>query len=209
MLYSFSGPSEIINDNLAVKSEEELAFVYLTAALCEKADLKIENINSEALAAVYEDAGIQSNFYDNRLYITKKPLHINGTLIKDFSEHAHLAIPFAIVCAAKGIQADLKGLETLVKEKGTAVAMFQKEIYRFHINTDFCDHSKLKIFNNKGIKQKTKPVKVSSDDTLTMNFIPLATFFKNMEIELAEDFFERNGELAALLASLNFSYNKI
>lgn len=210
MLYSFTGPSEIINDNLVVKSEDELAFVYLTAALCEKVDLKIENINSEVLTAVYDDAGIQSNFYDNRLYISKKPLSINGTVIKDFSEYAHLAVPFAIVCAAKGIQADLKGLETLIKEKrASAISMFQKEIYRFHINTDFCDFSKLKIYNNKTVHAKSKPVNVSANDSLSLNFITLAVVFGKIEIELADDFFERHPEISGLLESLNFSFNKI
>ncbi|MEO5572334.1 MAG: hypothetical protein ABIT08_04655 [Bacteroidia bacterium] len=210
MIYSFKATSELFNDNLTVNSEKELALVYQAAALCEKADVKVKNINSELLTEAYDDAGVQSNFYNDTLYISKKPLNSIGTLIKDFSEFAHLAIPFAIVCAAKGIQADLKGLQALTNGAGgEAVSMFQKEIYRFNINTDFCDQSKLKIYNNKAIQQKSKPVNVAADEDLCMSFIPLAVVFGNIEINLAADFFERYPRMNELLAALNFSFDKI
>ena len=209
MIYSFNAPREIINDHLTVLSENELAFVYVTAALSEKADLKIKSINSDLLAAVYDDAGIQSNYYDDTLYISTKPLNINGTLVKDFSGYAQYAIPYAIVCAAKGIQADLKGLEYFSKEKGAEeISKFQKEIYRFNINTDFCDHSKLKIYNNKTIQLKSKPVNVAPVHSLSINFIPLAVTFGKIEIEMTADYFEINPEIILLLKSLNFSFTK-
>ncbi|HKR03416.1 MAG TPA: hypothetical protein VJY62_02185 [Bacteroidia bacterium] len=209
MLYSFTKTAETISGNLIVKSKEGLAFVYEAIALSEKADIRVENINDEVLTAVYDDAGVQSNFYDNRLYVTKKPVSKTGILIKDFSECPHLVLGFAVVCAAKGMLADLKGLEALTKEKGTGVvADFQKEIYRFNINTDFCDYSKLKIFNNKEIKQKSKPLNSGTNDFLSIPFIPLAIVFGKMEIELPDDFEEKYSEIISLLGSLNVKFEK-
>jgi hypothetical protein len=209
MLYSFTKTAEIISGNLIVKSKEGLAFVYESIALCEKADVTAENINDEALTEVYSDAGVQSNFYDNRLYLTKKPISKTGVLIKDFSECPHLALGFAVVCAAKGMLADLKGLDALTREKGTSVvADFQKEIYRFNINTDFCDYSKLKIFNNKEMKQKSKPLNSGTNDFLGILFIPLAIVFGKIEIELPDDFEEKNREIISLLGSLNIKFEK-
>lgn len=209
MLYSFTKTSKPLNEHLIVSSKEALAFVYETIALCEKADIKIENINDETLASVYDDVGVQSNFYDNRLYLTKKPINTNGTLIKDFSESPHHAIPFAIVCAAKGMLADLKGLESLTKENGTdAIALFQKEIYRFSINTDFCDYSKLKIYNSKEMKPKTKPVNLAANDFVSITFIPLAIVLGKIEMELPDNFEEKNSELISLLPGLNLAFEK-
>ena len=209
MLYSFSKTSDSINGTLTVSSNDSLAFVYETIALAEKADVKIENMNDEQLAAVYDEVGVQTNFYDNTLFLSKKPLNISGTLIKDLSATPLLAFPFAIVCAAKGILADLKGLDTFTQEKGAdVISLFQKEMYRFHINTDFCDHSKLKIYNNKELQPKTKPVHITGADFLSTSFIPLVITFGKIEIEMVHDFEETNKEVISLLAPLNIVLEK-
>jgi hypothetical protein len=209
MLYSFTKMAEAISGNLIVSSKEALAFAYETIALAEKADVKIENLHDDALAAVYDDAGVQSNYYDKTLYLTKKPLSVAGILIKDFSPYPDHAVSFAIVCAAKGMLADLKGLESLTKEKGTnVISLFQKEIYRFHVNTDFCDNSKLKIYNNKEMKPKTKPVNMGANDFLSIPFIPLAIVFGKIEMELPDDFEAAHSDLVAMLEGLNLKLEK-
>jgi|GEM_PF-3198145 len=209
MLYSFSKTADTISGDLIVHSKDTLTFVYGIIALCEKADVKIANMHDELLAAVYDDAGVQSNFYGNHLYLSKKPLNSSGVLIKDFSACPDVVIPFATVCAAKGILADLKGLDILTREKGTGViADFQKEIYRFNINTDFCDYSKLKIYNTKEMKPKSKPVNFGENYFLSIPFIPLAMVFGKIEIEMPDDFEEKNSELISLLGSLNVKFEK-
>jgi hypothetical protein len=224
MLYIFTKTGDCINDNLIVNSETQLTFVYQTVALSEKADVKIvpegplkesfvtfgEKINNQKMAAVYDEAGVQSDFYDNLIHLSKKPVNKTGILIKDFSENPHLAFSFAIVCAANGMSADLKGLESLTKEKGTSVvSLFQKEIYRFNINTDFCDYSKLKIYNNKVMQPKLKPVNAGANDFVNISFIPLAVFFGKIEVELPGDFEEKNKDLISWLEGLSLKIKRL
>jgi hypothetical protein len=209
MIYSFTRTDDAINGILPVSSKEALAFVYETIALAAKADVKIENMHDEQLAAVYDDAGVQTNYYDNTLFLTKKPLSVSGTLLKDFSSNPQHAVAFAIVCAAKELLADLKGLEFFTKDNGTGViASFQKEMYRFEINTDFCDHSKLKIYTNKGMQQKARPVRMGGSGFAGIAFIPLAMVFGNIEIEMADDFETSHEELVSLFGALNLRLEK-
>ena len=209
MLYTFTKTNDVINGNLAVNSPDNLAFIYETIALSEQADVKIENAGDEILSALFGSIGVQTSFSESSVHLSKKEADVSKALIKDFSGCPQFAVPFAIVCAAKGILADLKGLERLTKENGTdSISFFQKEMYRFNINTDFCDYSKLKIYNNKEMKTKTKPVNLAAFDFLNIPFIPLAMLFGKIEIEMSADFEEKNTELFSLLPALNLKFEK-
>lgn len=202
MLYSLIKNSETIEAEISIDTETALAFMYewLSVSAMEKINIHIGAVNYSQIAEYFNAAGIKTVSSKKTILLSKTTINKDETLIKDFSLHPHLAIPFAISCAANGIQADLKGLESLKN----IISPFQRELYRFNINTDFCDGSKLKVYNNKMIRQKSKQVDVSTNDILSLSFIPLADKFGKLKIELQEDFFEKFEWLTPLLSQLKF-----
>lgn len=210
MFCRFTNSDITSNQKFFINLEAELVFIYELIALSGTTEVNIENKKDEVLAELFNSIGIKTIFNDNNIEISKTTIHHPETIIKDFSDFPQLGIPFSIVCAANGIQADLKGLESLRSENGPdIISLLQRELYHFNINTDFCDGSKLKIYNNKPIHPKSKPINVSTDDSLSISFIPLVAYFGKIEIELKDDFFEKYPWLDPLLLQLNFLIEKI
>lgn len=193
------------------RSYTDLPFIYAWFSLTGNNELRVENttIKNETLANCFTPIGIKTIFTNKTTQLLKTPFINAQPIIMDFETLPELAILIAIICAAKGIQADLKGLKSLrEKYDSSLIPLFQRELYRLNINSDFCDYSKLKIFNTKNLAPTKKPLNVESYDFLSLFFLLFAVPLGKIEIELQDNFFESQSEIIPLLSSVNISVIK-
>lgn len=195
-----------------VNSAEQIAFMLLFVALQKNVELHFSITEEETkrltkIIALFQRVGVAGVFSNNQVNLKNAALlKSNETLIADFSEFPDYAIPFAITCATKQMQADIKGLQTLPV---TIITELQRELYRFNINTDICDGSKLKIYNTKILQQKLKPVQQKENDLLSVCFIALAIIFEEVTIDVMNTFFKKITWLDSAFRHLNFQIQKI
>ncbi|MFI5218378.1 MAG: hypothetical protein ACHQNT_02735 [Bacteroidia bacterium] len=206
MLYCFAQNKLKINCEISTYSDEELIFAcaWFLVSDISSVNIKCQTNSFDKYSACLNSIGVKGEYSETGLTLSKKQIVNDDILQIDFKNAIELALPSAIVLAAWGVQADLKGLEQ-IKEM---LPVFQRELYGFNINTDFCDYSKLKIYNDKKIVLKRKPVN-TRNNYLSLCFIPLAAVFGNVEIEVNEDFFEKYKWLHPLLSVLQITAQKI
>lgn len=185
-------------DNAAIVSkEDELLFAITCFALSGESRAEIiyenpfpfdENLFNQTCIEIKQDAG--------KLFLTKNETGKEAKYEIDLSDSPQLAIPFALIIAAANAEADLSGLENLATDFETnIVPQFQRELYRFNILTDFCGHSKLKIYNSKHLLLKLKPVDVSQSSLLSLHFLTLTYKFSEIKIILPENFPDNYGQV--------------
>jgi hypothetical protein len=112
-----------------------------------------------------------------------------GSITCDFAGMPVAAIPFAVACAALGIQADLRGLGPLMHYEGAdLVSPLQRALYRLNVLTDFCDRSKLKVLSERPMRKCSGPLDVRAHGLLALFFVPLVIRLGEMEFNASEVF---------------------
>jgi len=105
----------------------------------------------------------------------------------DFTALPLAALPLAVACAASGLQADIRGLEALMHYGGAdLVSPFQRAFYRMGILSDFCDRSKLKIFNDRPLRKKGATPDFGENEVAALFFIPLAHVSGTVDLEMGK-----------------------
>ena len=211
MIYKIRKNSELFPAEITVQSTEEFLFVleFFSISVAEKLIVITAYPETNFIYEKFSSIGIHCKRDENNFYFSKSEITSIKKITADFSENPVAAIPFSICCAVNNIQADIKGLNSLANFDGIdVISLLQRGLYRFNINTDFCDQSKLKMYNNKLIQKKTKPADVSASDLLSLFFIPLAVNFDEMEIELHENFFEKYNWAEKALPFMGFDFLK-
>jgi 3-phosphoshikimate 1-carboxyvinyltransferase len=80
----------------------------------------------------------------------------------------------------------LYGLQNLVNKESDRVVAFQREAYKLNIKTDFCDCSKLKIFDFSQIKYSSRAMNTYNDHRIAMTFAPLSLLTGKIKIDNPE-----------------------
>jgi len=119
--------------NVTVEADwSAISYWYGFAALAERAHLVLPNVSKESLqgdrviADIMEWLGVHSSFTNNSLVLTKKN-HLNH-IIWDFKDCPDLAQTVLPVCAAKQINGEFTGLESLLIKETDRIAALQNEM---------------------------------------------------------------------------------
>jgi 3-phosphoshikimate 1-carboxyvinyltransferase len=165
------------------------SYWYEMAVLAESAEISIGDLHPESLqgdaviSSLCESFGIRTGPAADGLLITKTGNTLPSYFNYNFSGCPDLAQTMACICAGRGVLADLAGLQTLrIKEANRAEAL-QRELYNLGVRTDFCDFSKLKIYNTRLPKVSSRPLKTHQDHRMAMSLAPLALVLPYVEIE--------------------------
>lgn len=156
------------------------AFWFELAALCDEAEIEVCNLDyiglqgDEVICNVMQSFGVTVSKTGNGMLIKKIKAVMPEYFSYDFSNCPDIALPVAAVCGAYSVQSDLYGLKNLVIKESDRVSAFQRESYKLNIKTDFCECSKLKIFNYSSIKPYSKSIKTYNDHRVAMTFAPLS-----------------------------------
>jgi 3-phosphoshikimate 1-carboxyvinyltransferase len=168
------------------------AFWFELAALCDSADIFISNLKTdsmqgdEIITEILKPFGVACAKKNNGVNIRAIDKIFPQYFKYDFRNHPDLALPVAAVCGAHAIQSDLYGLQNLVNKESDRVVAFQREAYKLNIKTDFCDCSKLKIFDFSQIKYSSRAMNTYNDHRIAMTFAPLSLLTGKIKIDNPE-----------------------
>lgn len=111
------------------------SYWYAVVALAENAEIEILGYNDKsfqgdrACVEIFDKLGVESTFTATGLKLAKKA-H-TATFEYDFTDSPDVAQTVAVVCAAKGIEGTLSGLESLRIKETDRIAALQIELAKF------------------------------------------------------------------------------
>ncbi len=156
------------------------SYWFSIVALSEKAEVILAGLKPESLQGdnriieIMEPLGVHSSFIKAGLLLTKKASE--SVLKYDFSNCPDLAQTVAVTCAAKGIQGEFTGLESLRIKETDRIAALQNELGKIGAQLEDID-GKLWILHpakNLRIPDNLK-FETYDDHRMAMAFAPLAT----------------------------------
>ncbi len=161
------------------------SYWFAFAALGENASIQLPRLSLQslqgdsAIVKIMEVLGVKAEMKNDLLILTKQ---LNKNSIQwDFTHCPDLAQTVAVVCAAKGIEGNFTGLESLRIKETDRIAALQNELRK--INADL-----IEIDNAHWILKPSKNLPTSAefntykDHRMAMAFAPLATLL-DVEIE--------------------------
>jgi 3-phosphoshikimate 1-carboxyvinyltransferase len=172
-------PQHYIPSSYSVESDwSGASYWFSLAALAEESKIEIRGYKSDSLqgdrviVAIAEKFGVKSTFTDKGLILEKTS--IVKSFEWDFTHCPDLAQTVAVICAAKGIECTMTGLESLRIKETDRITAIQNELQKF--GGDLIEvekNHKFKVVSN-GFSVKGQTVATYKDHRMAMAFAPLA-----------------------------------
>ena len=138
------------------------------------------------LSEIYKNFGVETQFFDNRIKLTKTRNPDPKTIVLELSNAPDIAQTIAVSCLGMNIGCHLTGLHTLPIKETDRLAAMKKELEKFGGQVIIDDES-LKLNPTKALN-KGVSVDTYNDHRMAMAFAPLA---------LKTDFFVNDSEVVS------------
>jgi 3-phosphoshikimate 1-carboxyvinyltransferase len=166
------------------------SYWYSIAALSKECKIEIKGYKEQSLqgdrvvADIMDQLGVKSTFTGNSVILEKKAAV--SEFKWDFTDCPDLAQTIAVICAAKGIEATMSGLESLRIKETDRITAIQDELKKFgaevvEIEKDIT----YKVLKPANFKVDGQTVATYKDHRMAMAFAPLA-LLGNITIENPE-----------------------
>ena len=153
------------------------SYFYSLACLAEKVDLKLHGLHEKSIQGdsqickIMESFGVLSEFNKSTLNISKTKNADLKRFTYDFEACPDIAQTMSVICAGKGIYAELKGLSTLKIKETDRIEALKKELAKFKVAVNTDDDSLVQM--GKSIVNG-QLIKTYEDHRMAMAFAPLA-----------------------------------
>ena len=165
------------------------AYYFGFVALADEATVQLNGLQENStqgdarLVQIFEELGVKSTFKSGGLLLEKRTSQKIAKLAINLNDNPDLAQPLAVTCAALGIGADFRGLQTLkIKETDRLLAL-KIELAKVGVDVKTTENSL--SFEASKIHPPTAPFKTYEDHRMAMSFALLACKFP-VEIENPE-----------------------
>ncbi|MEL7123008.1 MAG: 3-phosphoshikimate 1-carboxyvinyltransferase [Bacteroidota bacterium] len=161
------------------------SYYYAMAAFSGELDLQLDGLFEDSLQGdavlveMMEFFGVQSNFNETGVRLTKKEKSTLSQFEKDFIKCPDLAQTLAVVCAGTGIKGRFTGLQTLRIKETDRIEALDRELTK--VNVSFKEDTIDKDFyivNGKANWEDTPSFATYEDHRMAMAFAPLAMLGK-------------------------------
>jgi 3-phosphoshikimate 1-carboxyvinyltransferase len=154
------------------------SYWFSLAALAEEAKIEIRGYKSDSLQGdrvivdIAKNFGVKSTFTDKGLILEKIP--VVKSFEWDFTHCPDLAQTVSVICAAKGIECTMTGLESLRIKETDRIAAIQNELRKFGSDlVEIVPNTKFKIVPG-NFHVSNQLVDTYDDHRMAMAFAPLA-----------------------------------
>ncbi|MES2798125.1 MAG: 3-phosphoshikimate 1-carboxyvinyltransferase [Bacteroidota bacterium] len=157
------------------------SYWYSVVALGNDIELKLNGLRENSLQGdseiveIMKHLGVESTFDKDGVILTK--IETSPTFSWDFSHCPDLAQTIAVICAAKGIEANFSGIESLKVKETDRVKALQNELKKIGADLVEVDTNKnYKIVPSQTLGQSKVPVEFQTydDHRMAMAFAPLS-----------------------------------
>ncbi len=155
------------------------SYWYSLVALAPEAQVKLLGLRKNsyqgdiAIAEIMEALGVASTFQQDGVVLTKKEAVADFTY--DFSHSPDLAQTIAVVCAAKGIRATVRGLESLRIKETDRIYALQQELAKIGARLEEQDQQWHIVPAPQRVQETPVVFKTYEDHRMAMAFAPLVT----------------------------------
>lgn len=164
------------------------SYYYAMAALSEETDLLLEGLyentvqGDAVLVDLMKQFGVLSSYEEAgvRLLKTERPIDVFDY---DFLECPDLAQTFAVLCAAKGVRANLRGLRTLRIKETDRIEALRVELAKFGAELETSDQRCILLKGVAAAKKKPVRLKTYKDHRMAMAFAPLVWKGYRLDVE--------------------------
>jgi 3-phosphoshikimate 1-carboxyvinyltransferase len=165
------------------------AYWYGVVALAEDAEILLRGLTENSLqgdarlARIFEELGVKTTFTADGALLQKRAAQLPAKLVINSNDTPDLAQPLAVTCAALGIGADFRGLQTLrIKETDRLLAL-QNELAKVGVLAAITESSI--AFSGTKLCPPTAAFETYEDHRMAMSFALLASKFA-VDIEQPE-----------------------
>jgi 3-phosphoshikimate 1-carboxyvinyltransferase len=161
------------------------SYFYSMLSLAKEGEITMPHLFKNSLqgdsicAQLYNDLGISAEFTNDGV-ILKKVNHTKNKFEYDFLNCPDIAQTLAVSCAAKNVEADLQGLQTLSIKETDRIFAIKTELEKFGVEVITTKDS---IQINSKFKIQNSKIETYKDHRMAMSFAPLALCCDKIEIE--------------------------
>ena len=161
------------------------------AAFAEELDLTIKGLKKvstqgdSAIVAMYEQLGVQTDFFEGGLRLTKNGKQLVSHFEEDFTDCPDVAQTLAVTLAGLNIPGRLTGLESLRIKETDRIAAVQNELKKFGIKVDAEGDFAMTVHKGE-LTKSSAPVHTYEDHRMAMAFAPLSMLVEGVQIEEPE-----------------------
>ena len=161
------------------------------AAFAEELDLTIKGLKEistqgdSAIVAMYEQLGVQTDFFEGGLRLTKNGKQLVSHFEEDFTDCPDVAQTLAVTLAGLNIPGRLTGLESLRIKETDRIAAVQNELKKFGIKVDAEGDFAMTVHKGE-LTKSSAPVHTYEDHRMAMAFAPLSMLVEGVQIEEPE-----------------------
>lgn len=183
-------PLEKLNGNKSFTVESDwssASYFYSIVALSPKGtSLSLSTFQNRSkqgdslLSEIYKNFGIETNWFENSISISKKEDVKPINLMLDLKDTPDIAQTIAVTCFGLGISCKLVGLHTLKIKETDRLEALKTELQKLGAYTKTTDDSfTLEAFQSKHIEKPSDNILISTynDHRMAMAFAPLAVLF--------------------------------
>lgn len=164
------------------------SYYFSVAALAKQSKLLLDGLfpkslqGDQAIQKIAESLGIRSFFMQNWLHLIKA-YPTTEHLLYDFTECPDLAQTVVVLCAALGIPATFKGLQTLRRKETDRIAALQNELAKVGVEFISDDDVHFQVKGKVKMLSATPVFKTYEDHRMAMSLAPLALVLPEIIIE--------------------------
>ncbi len=153
------------------------SYWYSLVALADEAEVELiglrkdSNQGDSVLAELMTNLGVHTEFKDNSIVLTKSG-QLND-LEWDFTHCPDIAQTISVICAAKGVSANMTGLESLRIKETDRIAAIQNELAKFGTAVDVIGDEVIRIQKPSFDIGSAVEVATYEDHRMAMSFAPL------------------------------------
>jgi 3-phosphoshikimate 1-carboxyvinyltransferase len=191
LMAEFGVKSEFVDNRITVKPQQYnsgeftvesdwsgASYWFAMVALAEKAEILLPRISLNSLQGdrviveIMKNLGVDAKMEGDKLKLTKSNVTRNFTW--DFTHCPDLAQTVAVVCAAKGVEAEFTGLESLRIKETDRIAALQNELAKIGGQLQEVTPELWKLIPSKKLPASAY-FNTYKDHRMAMAFAPLAT----------------------------------
>ena len=156
------------------------------AAFAEELDLTIKGLKKvstqgdSAIVAMYEQLGVQTDFFEGGLRLTKNGKQLVSHFEEDFTDCPDVAQTLAVTLAGLNIPGRLTGLESLRIKETDRIAAVQNELKKFGIKVDAEGDFAMTVHKGE-LTKSSAPVHTYEDHRMAMAFAPLSMLVEGVQ----------------------------
>ena len=188
--YIYIPNSEYKSNEIVIEKDWSAAsYWFEAAALSKEADLFLDGLflnsmqGDEMIVTLTKPFGIEIKESKKGLRIIKIPGRtMNQKFTFDFINHPDLVLTMAFLCAAKGIDGNFSGIQSLRIKETNRVKAIAEIVTRFGFEVTETDNSiSFKMINK--VKECTDSLPVFNDHRMAMSIAPLCLSYGKLKIE--------------------------